>query len=271
MVIESIIEPKKASRKPWNMFLLGIIYSSIGVLLGLWVFPGDPSLAMVFLATMSAIPTIISVLKREEAESMQSKSLPLIKNHMDVLGVFFFLFLGQLVAYVAWYIFLPESMLGLLFSSQITTIQRVSSSITGNAASFNIISMIIINNLKVMFFCLLFSLIYGAGAIYIITWNASVLGVAIGNAIRVNISNALSYFHAIPLGFGRYLVHGLSELIAYFLAGIAGGIISAAVVRHHYKSKKFKEVVLDSLDLILVSVALIIISAIIEVNFSANL
>ena len=35
-----------------------------------------------------------------------------------------------------------------------------------------------------MAFCLLFSLIYGSGAIFILTWNASVLGTAIGNYIK---------------------------------------------------------------------------------------
>ena len=94
------------------------------------------------------------------------------------------------------------------------------------------------------------------------------MGTAIGNAIKLNISNMLSYFHAIPLGFGKYLLHGIPELIAYFLAGIAGGIISAAVIRHKFGSKKFLLVLFDSIDLIILAAIILIISAYIEVYIS---
>ena len=119
------------------------------------------------------------------------------------------------------------------------------------------------------FFVIIFSFLYGAGAIFILSWNASVLGTAIGNLIRNSISSLgggiSSYFHAIPLAIGTYLIHGTFEFIAYFLGAIAGGIISAAVARHSYDSPKFIEVILDSLDLIIFASITLIVAGILEV------
>ena len=44
-------------------------------------------------------------------------------------------------------------------------------------------SEIFINNMGVLFLCIIFSFLYGAGAIFILTWNASVIAAAIGSFI----------------------------------------------------------------------------------------
>ncbi len=269
MVFESILSSKEVRAKPWKMIILGVIYSSLGMMVSLWIFPSDPSLSMVFLTTMAGVPLLVNVLKREETEDFEKKQYPLIGNHKDVLGVIFFMFIGLLISFTTWYVILPNDLSTRLFSSQVNTIQSINSSvIQGNYVYSDLLRVILANNFKVLFFCLIFSLLYGAGAIFIITWNSSVLGVAIGNAIKSNISTFASYFQAVPLGFSRYLVHGVPELIAYFLAGIAGGIISAAVIRHNPRSKKFKEVVLDSIDLIILASIVLIIGGLLEVYVS---
>ena len=72
-----------------------------------------------------------------------------------------------------------------------------------------------------MIFALLFSFIYGSGAIFILTWNASVISVAIGSAIREMIASAAlgagavnigTYFSAASIGVSRYLLHGIPEI-----------------------------------------------------------
>jgi len=268
LVFESIFSSKVVRKNPWKMLLLGIIYSSAGILLSMWIFPSDPSLSAVFLTVIAGVPLLVKVLKIEETESFTKKEYPLVGNHKDVLGVIFFLFIGLLISFTAWYLILPEETANQVFSIQRNTIQRINTNIQGSYIQVEYLKTILANNFKVLFFCLVFSLLYGAGALFIITWNSSVLGTAIGNAIKTNVTGALSYFSAIPMGFGQYLLHGVPELIAYFLAGIAGGIISAAVIRHKPKSKKFKEVVLDSIDLIILASIVLIASGLIEVYIS---
>ena len=59
-----------------------------------------------------------------------------------------------------------------------------------------------------------------------------------------------SYFQAGTMSVLRYLIHGIPEVSAYFLGAVAGGIISAAVVRSDYTDPRFYEILLDSIDLI---------------------
>jgi stage II sporulation protein M len=61
------------------------------------------------------------------------------------------------------------------------------------------------------------------------------------------------------------MTHGIFEISAYFVAGLAGGIISIAVIRHDFGTKRFNHILLDSVDLILVSILFLLVAALIEV------
>ena len=128
-----------------------------------------------------------------------------------------------------------------------------------------------------LFFVLLFSFIYGDGAIFILTWNASVIAVAIGNSIRgvissaassIGVSGATVYFQAVSLGSIRYLLHGVIEIGAYFVGGLAGGLISVAVIRYKLFDERFNKVLIDSMQLILMSAGLLLLAAVVEVFIS---
>lgn len=268
-MIESLIKPEKAKKFPALMLLISIIYVSIAILLSLWVFPGDPSLAAVFLTTMALIPFMVRILKNEEKEEMHD----LVTNekginiHKKVLFVFLFLWIGLTIGYTIWCSLLPEEVYNQVFNSQLTEIRIITRPFTGNAITpemaFNII---VLNNIKVMMFCLLFSFLFGAGAAFILTWNASVVATAIGSFIRSQIS--ISYFGAVPIAFGKYLIHGIPETIAYFMAAIAGGLISAAIVKEDFKSKKFIKLIINAIDMIVLAIIFVIISGLIEISIS---
>ena len=109
-----------------------------------------------------------------------------------------------------------------------------------------------------MFFTLLFSLVFGAGVIFILAWNASVIAAAVGIFANSKIS-------ALPLALSRFMIHGIPEIASYFIVALAGGIVSVAVIRHEAGTEKFWEVLQDSLNLIIVSVLVLILAALIEV------
>lgn len=67
------------------------------------------------------------------------------------------------------------------------------------------------------------------------------------------------------IGLLRYSLHGVPEILAYFIGGLAGGIISIAVIRHDFGTKKFERILLDSSDLLITAVVVLLIAAIIEV------
>ena len=270
MVLESLINPKNAERRPYKMFSLGIIYVFIAAAISWYVFD-EPSLPTIFLTTFSAIPLLVSLLKREEKEvkeEAETVKYPIIGEHKDVFEIITYLFFGMTVAFIILYVLLPPGISQKLFSYQVETIKGVSGFFTQST----ILKEILVNNFKVLIFCLIFSFLFGAGAIFIITWNASILGVAIGMSIREKLMelgpSMSSYFYVIPYGIGRYLTHGIFEISAYFLAGIAGGIISAAMVRSDYHKKEFYEILLDTVDLIILASLLLIIGALVEVSIT---
>jgi uncharacterized membrane protein SpoIIM required for sporulation len=108
------------------------------------------------------------------------------------------------------------------------------------------------------------SLIFGAGAIFILAWNASVIAAAIGIFTRSNITQ-------LPLGLARYLIHGIPEIAAYFMAALAGGIFSTAVTNHDNKRERFLMIVQDSLNLLVIAIVILIIAGLIEVFITPKL
>jgi uncharacterized membrane protein SpoIIM required for sporulation len=275
MVLESLIAPKKHISKK-KAFFIGFTFASIAVLLSLWIFHDFASLALVFLTVLAAFPFVYNTIKIQEQEDLTNLSeRTIMKDHSKALSTFLFLFFGFTIAFAVWYVILPSSMTNILFKTQADTILNINTRLAPNAVnSMRVFSVIFFNNLKVLVFCILFSFIYGAGALFILTWNASVIGTAIGNFIRANLAQytartglakAGAYFHVFSLGLLRYSIHGIPEILAYFTAGFAGSIISVAVINHNFKTKKFGKIVVDSSDLILLSLLLLFLSAVLEV------
>jgi uncharacterized membrane protein SpoIIM required for sporulation len=205
-----------------------------------------------------------------------------MKEHRFILSFFIFLFIGMVLAYSFWFTFLPSDMVNTAFESQIETIMSITGrdvTATGAATTDSPLVSILSNNFRVWAFCILFSFLYGAGAIFILTWNASVIGTAIGDLLRTTIvkyaeasriSLIYNYFMAIPVGFS-YLVHGIPEIMGYFLGALAGGVISVAVVRHDYRTREFRKIVIDSLDLIILSAIVVVLAGVVEVYLTPYL
>ncbi len=277
MVLEALMNPMKAEKSPKIMILLGMIYTSVAIALALWIFYSYSSMIFVFLAAIASVPLMIGAIKREEEKDLRDLSEKvLLKEHGKALKYFMYLFIGMTLACVFWYTVLPSTTISTLFESQTGTINAINGKITGAfiGEQFKIFSHIFLNNIKVMIFCAIFAFIYGAGAIFILSWNASVIGVAIGNFVRGNIASyahlvgferTAQYFQIIGIGLLKYIIHGVPEILAYFTAGLAGGIISIAIIKHDFGTRKFEHILLDSADLFLVSIGLLVLAGALEV------
>ncbi len=276
MVLESLINPVVAEKKPWDLFWLGLLYSSVAILLSLWIFESYSSLVMVFLTTLACTPLVFQTMRLEETKDLEyDDERAILTQHTRAIWFLLFLFVGVTLSYSLWYILLPAAKTSLLFEVQTETIVNINSRTTGNAIQqWSHLVTIFTNNVKVMIFCILFAFVYGLGAIFILIWNASVIGAAIGNFFRnkfaayaslTGLIKAWGYFHILPIAFMRYFLHGIIEIAAYFVAGLAGGIISMALVKHDLATKKFEKILLDCSDLVLISLALLVVAALVEV------
>ncbi len=276
MVLESIIGIKEAEKTPRYVFLLGLLYASIAIFISLWIFKTEASLVMVFFMVFASLPLIYKTLKFEAKKDYYEKYDEVSpKTHLDALKIFMYLFLGFTIAMALWYVFLPSDLSSEIFASQITTIKSINGgSSTGDITHWSFLSSIILNNLKVLTLCMIFSFFFGTGALFILSWNASVISTAIGNLVRTNIAEYASsfglikagiYFQVFSLAIMRYMTHGLFEILAYFVGGLAGGLISIAMINHHFQGEHFKTIMKDSVDLVILSIILILIAGLIEV------
>lgn len=276
MVVEALLNPFKAEKRPWEMFFLGFLYTSIGILISLWIFREQASLVMVFMITMAALPIFYNTMKLEESKDMVMNSeTAILKEHNKAISFFMYMFIGITIACAVWYSTLPTSTINTLFDKQVGTIQAINNQVSGNVIhNLGAFWKIFFNNFKVLAFSILFAFVYGAGAIFILAWNATVIGAAIGNFIRANISSYTSslgfleagnYFHVVSLGLLKYSIHGIPEIAAYFYGGLAGGILSVALIRKHFRTEKFQTIMADFSELILISVGFLIAAAFLEV------
>ncbi len=276
MVLESIVSPFKAENKPYFLILIGAVYAAVGMLIGIKFFPKYASVVSVSFTAIASMPLIYNTIKYEEEKDyheLQEKIL--IKEHSKAAIAYLSLFIGFVLMLTILYVIMPEQQVADGFRAQIETYNNINkASATGAVTGGAYFKNVVFNNLRVLILCILFSFVYGAGAIFILSWNASVIALAAGNLIVTRAANIAEGFglsslaqhlaigsHAIIL---RYGLHGTIEILSYIVAGLAGGIISVAVIRHHYTSKHFEHIVLDSAELILVSLILLIIGAGVE-------
>lgn len=276
MVLEGLTNIFRAEKKPFELFYIGFTYATIAVFLSLWIFKEYSSMIMVFLTVLASIPLIYNAMKLEEKKDMTvEKNIVLMKEHSKALAVITFLFLGITIAFGFWYTMLPQNIVEVLFRTQTQTIAGINNYAAGNAVQAGrLFKLILLNNIKVMTFCVFFAFIYGFGAIFILTWNASVIGAAIGNFIRTRVEataatmglgKIASYFQFLSLSLTRYFIHGIPEILAYVIGGLAGGIISMAIIRHDFGTKKFEKVLFDSSELIIIALLILVLAAFIEV------
>jgi len=278
-MLEMLINPRKAERQPWELFFIGLFYASLSILLVNWIFGNDAVLVkysgilVVTFTVMFTLPFIYYTIKLEEEKDSRIEGfIELLKEHSKALHAFMWLFLGFVVAFSFWYIVVSSNT---SFRAQIETycmINRPSNfedcvsqygvksiaKTTAFVSAKDKIFMIFANNIYVLIFTFVFSLIFGAGAIFVLAWNASVIAAAIGIFTKSTLSE-------LPLGLARYMIHGIPEIGAYFVGALAGGILSIAIIKHEIKTEKFWKILQDSLNLIIIAVVILFLAALIEV------
>ena len=281
MVLESIIDPQSAKRHPLKLFFVGFLFAIVALMFSLWIFKAQTSLVMVFLTVSITVPLMYATMQEEEEEDLQiDNEAGLLKEHSKAILFLTSMFMGFVVAFSLVYIFFPADLVSMIFSIQLDTIRAINANVAKNLSglvtyvSFNAFLTILANNIKVMLFCIFFAFFFGAGAIFILTWNASVISAAVGTYFRNGLENyshllglakVAAYFHLYSLSLLRFMIHGSLEIIAYFIGGLAGGIISIGLINHTLESARFKNIMFDAVTLILISIAVLVLAAFVEV------
>ena len=276
-MLESMINPARLEKGPLKMFFIGLLYASLSILLVKWFFSGDAVLQnysgiiVVTFCVMFSIPFMYYIIRIEEEEDeVASGFFGVWKAHGDAIYAFMWLFLGFIIAFSFWFMILQDQN---LFNAQIETYCMINSpdnidncvqkydfeSVgTGSATKDARFLSILSNNIYVMIFTLIFSLIFGAGAIFILAWNASVISTAIGVFTQYQINE-------IPIGLARYMIHGFPEIAAYFITALAGGIFGVDVMRNGFANMKSLRVIENVFILLSIAILFLVAAGILEV------
>lgn len=285
MVLESILTSKQAEKHPIFLVFYAIIASSIGLWTSYYIFPESSSIVSLAFLTVAFTPLIHHTLVHEEKEEASHEHKGLAKilfvRHLTIIQMFSWFFIGLIISYSLWYATMPQEAKSLVFKEQEKTlegIRQLKEKTTGNAIgakgpctknAFCWAELIFSNNATVLLLSILFSFVFGAGAVFLIAWQASVIGTLIGqNLIAIagaqGSNTTIAYATGLITGMAGLAPHGIPEALGYFIGATAGGIISAAISKRKTSLHEIKIIAQDAIVLTIIAFALLLLGAWIE-------
>ncbi len=229
MLPELILKEEEKQQKP-VLAALGFFSGLVGYGVATTLFPSQKAMLTVIFASIPLIYPLTSYfLEREDRKG----------PHWPEIKVYGSLFLGEVAAFFLLGMVYMES-----FSLQLEVVGAAGYAVKG-VTFYDIL----VNNLLVFTGILVAAAVIGSAGAFILTWNASVLGVFLA-----------TIFEEQPVGILAYLPHATLEMTGFIVAGVSGSMISAAVYREHFDRDTWK----DFARLMVSGVALIVLGAMLE-------
>lgn len=276
MVLESIIDASSARRNPLAIFALSFVFVSLAVFATLFLRTQEASFLFVLFVVVPSIPFVLKLFCFEEEDfskrPQRVAGSRTIARHLPTIIVLLAYFAGITAGFTFWFLALPASDAGALYSLQTSELESVRAQFQGHLinapAEFNVgaFELLFMHNLQVLLIVVVLSLLYGAGAVFVLVWNASVIAVFLGSVVKLAVLNDPTGGLVSGLGYGVFgiLPHGIFELLAYLTTALSGGIVSQALVNKSYKRPLFTQLVYDSAKLFAWAIIFLAVGALIE-------
>ncbi len=262
-------------RQHWRrIFVFGFFVNTVSLVAASVIFEPAAGLVALFLVSAAAFPLINKMFESEEMLDV-SGGEGFVQRHAEILKIYSAFFFGVLLSTSVAYFAMDAAHANSVFNFQLSALKNsaVSDRATGAAFSTNTFNAILANNIKVATMSFLLSIIFGAAAVFVITWNASVIAVFIGILTKAAAAPFFNFgIAAAPLAFvygfitasGSIALHGIPEIMSYFVAALAGGIISVGLEREKINSPRFGKVAKDGITLFALAIFLIFVAASME-------
>lgn len=243
--------------------LTAALFSIIGIGLSHYAGPlgligeGYEGLLAVLLITIGMSYPLVTYIRDRDAEELQEAwdETSLLSRHLTEIQIYATVFFTTALVFAFAYQLLPSS----LFSFQSEVLAGITGQATSGADFFTIVPI----NLQVMAVTFLLSLLLAGGLVFVLVWNASVLGVHVGG-----LAGSLAQ---IPVATLPYLAHGFLEVSAFALAGIAGSLLSLQVehfyLRKTHERENFIRATLDAFLLIGIAIIAVLVAGVIETGY----
>jgi uncharacterized membrane protein SpoIIM required for sporulation len=283
MVVERIFQIKDIQKHPCLISAVAFVFVCISVILATMAHQPPMGFFIIALTVMPAIPffmrmTICEEKKEEllmkfisaipEKKFEKGKREGLVSLYDNIIKLYVYFFLGCVIGFAFTYSIMPAETSRSMFMD----LQFLSPN-TPDVSFWGIFS----HNFKLMLIMVFFSLVYSIGAIFLLVLNGAIIGLFLEQEIRAAISGlsylgVLTYPPAFVLGslngILKLLPHGMWEFSAFFMASVAGGILSVAIERKAYKRMPlFKKILFDIAKLLMLAILLVAVGAFIESSY----
>lgn len=228
MFIEEIFKRFLNVEHESYVFFLGIFVTMIGVIVGHLLFEGD-IMPGIFFTTMPLVVFTSRMFYRK------------IKNR-EIAKIYALLFLGMAIVFGIAYIFLSDTIDVSIYNN------------IDEQDPFLLFSSILSNNVRLLFILFLLSMLYNIGSLFILAFNAALVG---------QLFSSFAVYGRFDL-FVFFLPHTAIELVSFFLAAIAGAILSIAFTAHKKRDAEFDERILRSSIFFMFAVMTVITGALLE-------
>ncbi|MEM3555960.1 MAG: stage II sporulation protein M [Candidatus Micrarchaeia archaeon] len=292
MVVEQIFQIAKVRKQPSLISAVGFIFVCISTILAVMSHQPPMGFFIIALTVIPAIPFFIRMTICEERgeeilikfisaippKKLENAKKGLSSLYSEIIKLYTYFFIGCVIGFAFTSSIMPEESSNLVFSDVKRLMISVMSSQALNPFNADFFE-IFCHNFKLMLIMVVFSLIYSIGAVFLLVLNAAVIGLFLEAGIRSILPSfsslgVLSYPAAFLIGSFQgilsLLPHGIWEFSAFFMASVAGGILSVAIERKAYKRTYiFKPLLIDVAKLLLLATLLLAVGAFVESSYSS--
>jgi len=256
--LSAILKPETIKKQPTNAVFIAALMIGVGFVSAFFIFPAEFSISIISFSSLFMLPFVIRMLETERMKKGQkSKFTQIFNRHHSIIIFFIFIFIGMSIEYTLLFGFVPPDIGNIAFEQQLNLVLRAP---VGYFVNMEIFWEIVTNNLRLVFVCMLLSVFYGVGAIFILNYNSSIVGMIYGASIRSIIWGATYPVFPNPLW---YLPHIILEVTAYLFASIAGAMMYRAI---KLGERSYNAFMRDSMIFLALSIALIFIAGYVEVT-----
>lgn len=240
--------------------VLSIILTVLAIAISYYIFPfrvagqNYGGLLAVMISALALSYPLMQYIRSRDREEFQRRwqESTLLARHVSEITVFLSCFASSVVVFAVATFLLPEG----FFAVQKSTIESVGA-LTGNLVSPGLFLQILTNNIGLFFATFVLTFFVAGGMVFVVVWNASVLGVLVGRL-------AGSVFQ-LPMRLLPFMVHGLLEVAGYISAGLAGYLLAYAMEEFFYEEEgQFGTPLEDAFVLLGLGISALIVAAFFE-------
>lgn len=274
MVLEQLYPVEFLKERPMFTFLLSFAYTIFATFFALMIFPQDPALVIVAVASTLLIPSLYQFTTYEEKvyrglSGFQVKEFLLANKQL--YKVYAYAFFGSFFVFAIFSTILPKLATNYIFRNQLAVLTGGAIAGIGTSWSWGLFWELMANNLQVLILCFLVSVIAGNGSIYLIIWNASVWGTVFGNLAKTSAMNlGASAPVLLLLVLLSVFPHVLLEMSSYIFGVMSGTVLSNALAKEKLISRTFAKVLLLTLTVFVFAILVQVVAMLVETYVLQN-